>query len=414
MKFLHMADVHLGGWRDESLASLGIAAFAAAIDEALKHAVDFVIIAGDLYNTAVPAIDWIKASVIQLKRLQSANIPVYIIPGSHDYSPSGKTMLDVLEGAGLVKNVVRGKEHEGKLHLSFTIDKKTGAKLTGMLGKKNMLERSYYEALDHASLEQEKGFKIFLFHTALDELKPDDLGNMESNPISLLPKGFDYYAGGHVHIVAHTSLPGYNHVVYPGPTFPNSFSELEKLMHGGYYLYDDTSSEKSSSNSPKISYHPLLLKPVQKISIDCSGLSIEEVERKLRDEIKILQQQQKVSDALLLIRLSGTLKSGKTTDLPFAELFHIVREDGAYAVLKNTNALHASEFAEIVRECKPDTIEQEVIDEHIGQISVAGWDTEHEKAMMHTLLQALSAEKAEGETNTTYEQRLLADINLLQ
>ena len=33
------------------------------------------------------------------------NIEVYVIPGSHDFSPSGKTMLDVLENSGLVINV---------------------------------------------------------------------------------------------------------------------------------------------------------------------------------------------------------------------------------------------------------------------------------------------------------------------
>ena len=46
--------------------------------------------------------------------------------------------------------------------------------------------------LDLKNLEEEEGFKIFMFHTALTELKPKNLERMDSAPISLLPKGFDY------------------------------------------------------------------------------------------------------------------------------------------------------------------------------------------------------------------------------
>ena len=34
-----------------------------------------------------------------------------------------------------------------------------------------------------------------MFHTALTEFKPEELDSMESQPLSLLPKNFDYYAG---------------------------------------------------------------------------------------------------------------------------------------------------------------------------------------------------------------------------
>ena len=41
----------------------------------------------------------------EFKKLYDANIPCFIIAGSHDYSVSGKTFLDVLEHAGFCKNV---------------------------------------------------------------------------------------------------------------------------------------------------------------------------------------------------------------------------------------------------------------------------------------------------------------------
>ena len=176
MKFSHLADCHIGSWRDEKLNSLSTEAFVRALDISLQEQVDFILIAGDIFNTSLPAIEKLKTATKKLKEVKDHGIPVYIIPGSHDFSPSGKTMLDVLEHAGLFINVVKGTvTAENKLQLRFTVDLKTGAKITGLLGRKGSLERKYYETLDPTNIEQEDGFKIFLFHTALAELKPVEL-----------------------------------------------------------------------------------------------------------------------------------------------------------------------------------------------------------------------------------------------
>ena len=126
MKFAHMADVHIGSWRDPKLRDLSTEAFLKATLICVEQHVDFVLIAGDLFNTALPGIDNLKLVVKALRALRSQKIPVYIIPGSHDFSPSGKTMIDVLEEAGLVKNVVKGTVKDEKLFLKFTVDEKTG------------------------------------------------------------------------------------------------------------------------------------------------------------------------------------------------------------------------------------------------------------------------------------------------
>jgi len=175
MRFSHTADCHVGGHRDPRLKALTEQAFSKFIEESIEETVDFIIIAGDLFNTAIPGIDTLKFVVTELSKPKKQDIPVYAIPGSHDYSPSGKTMLDVLEQAGLLINVCRGTiTEEGKLKLAFTQDKKTGAKLTGVIGKRGMLDKHLYEELDH-SISEEPGEKIFLFHTALTELKPKHL-----------------------------------------------------------------------------------------------------------------------------------------------------------------------------------------------------------------------------------------------
>ena len=107
MKFAHTSDCHIGGWREEELKKVNLASFQLMIDTCIKEHVGFLLIAGDLFDTSIPQIDTIKEVANQLNRLKEENIDVYIIPGSHDHSPSGKTMIGVLEKAGLCHNVNR-------------------------------------------------------------------------------------------------------------------------------------------------------------------------------------------------------------------------------------------------------------------------------------------------------------------
>ena len=202
MKFAHIADCHIGSWRrDKILNSISKKYFIKAIDVMLDEKVDFVLIAGDLFDSAVPNIDSIKVVVEQLKRLKDNNISVYFIAGSHDFSPSGKTMLDVLEKADLGKNVFKYDKIDEKLKLNVFIENKTNTAIVGLLGKKGALEKKLYANLYKDHFKNIDGFKIFMFHSALDELKPSEMKEVEAMPITMLPEGFDYYAGGHVHIV---------------------------------------------------------------------------------------------------------------------------------------------------------------------------------------------------------------------
>ena len=234
MKFGHLADVHIGGWREEELKNLTIESFRKAIDICVNENVGFVLICGYLFNTSLPQIDLIKETASILNKLRENDIDVYIIPGSHDFSPSGKTMLDVLEEAGLVKNVMKFKDNK----LMFTTDK-TGVKLTGIYGRRSGLETLEYNNLEKKHLEDENGFKIFLFHTTLEEFKPEEFEKVQGQSYLTLPRNFNYYAGGHVHYLFDKNVAGYGKIVYPGPLFPNNFKELEELKFWRFCIIDD-------------------------------------------------------------------------------------------------------------------------------------------------------------------------------
>lgn len=398
MKYAHIGDCHIGSWVDPKMRHLNSEAFSRAVDKCIAEKVDFILLTGDLFNSSLPAIDSLKTTVKKLRSIKNHGIPAYIIPGSHDFSPTGKTMIDVLCEAELCINVVKGKVNENKLKLQFTVDPKTGAKITGMLGKKGMLEKTYYESLDNKEIEEEDGYKIFMFHTALTELKPKSLEKMDSAPVSLLPKGFDYYAGGHVHIVQESELEGYKKIVYPGPIFPNNFREIEELSRGGFYIVED--------DIPR--YVPIQIYNTHKILIKCDHKSVEAVRQELLSEIN----KHEFINTIVLIRLGGVLSSGKQSDLDFREIFELIYGKGAYFVMKNTSALASNELEEIkVNSGHADDIESTLIQEHIGQIKVKGMDIAKEEKLTKMLISMLENEKQEGERVYDFEARIVDDID---
>jgi DNA repair exonuclease SbcCD nuclease subunit len=310
-------------------------------------------------------------------------------------------MLDVLERAGLFTNIANKAEVvDDKLKLNFTIDKKTGAKITGMIGKKGGLEKEYYKRLEKESLEKELGYKIFMFHSALTEFKSKELSEMYSQPLSFFPKGFDYYAGGHVHEILFTQDKDYGWITYPGPLFPANFKELEKLERGGFFLVE------VEDGTTKVEFQPLQIYNIFKIIIDAENKTPEEVETEIYSKIK----GKEFNNTIVTIRVSGILKSGKPSDIKFKEIFNKLHDKSAYFVMKNTSALHTKEFEniKISTETAPD-IEDSIVKEHLQQIKIEGLDKEKEFLLVKELITFLNSEKDEGEKVMDFQQRIKQD-----
>tara|TARA_Y100000310_G_scaffold186269_1_gene186375 strand:+ start:28506 stop:29705 length:1200 start_codon:yes stop_codon:yes gene_type:complete len=392
MKFAHLADCHIGGWREPELKQLGIEHFRETINICIKENVGFILIAGDLFNTSLPNIDLIKEVADVLRRARDQNISIYIIPGSHDFSVSGKTMLDVLEKAGLVENVMKLKDN----NLDFTTDK-TNVKITGMYGKMGGLEKQDYLMLNKDSLEKEQGYKIFMFHALLSELKPKDLEKVDSYSLSLLPKNFNYYAGGHPHFIYNENHNGYGRVVYPGPLFPNNFKELEELKQGGFFIVD------TNKNGSK--YIDIKIKDVVSVKINANDKTIIEIENEIIENIK------DCDDKILTIRIEGVLKSGKLSDIRFRE---ITSKSKAYCILKNTNKLESQEFNEIkIDYGSIEEIENKILDKNIEEVKLKDLSKQEILDLSNKLMILFSKEKEEGETKIDFENRIIKDtLNL--
>ncbi|MFA6462106.1 MAG: exonuclease SbcCD subunit D [Candidatus Woesearchaeota archaeon] len=402
MKYAHLADLHLGSWRDQKMRDLSTQAFLKAIEQCEQQKVDFILFSGDLFNTSLPSLDTLKIVAKSLKELQEKNIPLYAIAGSHDFSPSGKTMLDVLENAGLLINVCKGGvDEQGNLQLKFTTDIRTGAKITGMLGKKGLLDKVYYQNLSLQNLEQEIGYKIFLFHTTLSELKPKHLEKMESQPLSFLPKGFNYYAGGHVHHPSRVDIEGYGTLTYPGALFPNNFSELEQYGKGGFYLINTNSSPQS------IEWVPLEIVPTIIFNLNCNHRSPIQVQKELENFFR----DKEVNNCLITIRLSGELENGHPTDIDFKILLEALYQKGAYFVMKNASQLEVQEYEEINLIEGGENVEEQLIQEHLQQIKL--FDREIELDLTRHLINSLNTSKKEGETVADFQKRVESEMNKL-
>lgn len=77
MKFAHLGDCHLGGWRQPELKELNFKSFQQAVKTCIKEKVDFILIAGDLFDSAYPPIETLKDTFGEFNKIKEAKIPVF-------------------------------------------------------------------------------------------------------------------------------------------------------------------------------------------------------------------------------------------------------------------------------------------------------------------------------------------------
>jgi exonuclease SbcD len=377
MKFAHLGDCHLGGWRQPELKELNFKSFQFAIKKCIQEDVDFVLIAGDLFDSAYPPIETLRDTFQELRKVKEADIPVFLIAGSHDYSVSGKTFLDVLDKAGFCKNVGVFDEKNDALILRPTIFENVA--IYGYPGKKAGLE---VDEIARIKLDDSPGFfKILMLHTTLK----DAIGSLPVKAVAheTLPR-VDYLALSHLHI-------NYckENRVYSGPIFPNSLSELEELQQGSFYIFENG----------KIRHETIKLKEVLVYYLEINNaLSATE-------EIITLLSSSNLQDKIIILKLSGVLEKGRNADIDFQKIEKYAREHGAFTFLKSTTRLHIPEA-----ELKDEFFDSSNLEQQIINNFEQAHPSKH-NVMIPSLIRALQIEKNEDEKSSVFEERLLGEVN---
>ncbi len=210
MKFIHTADIHLdsplsglAAYQDapaELLRTVTRDAFTRLVDVAIEEAVDFMVIAGDLYDGNWKDYNTGHFFCREMGRLNKAGIAVYLLYGNHDAES------EMTKKLSLPANV---HSFDSRKASSFRIE----ALKVALHG------RSYKEAatLDNLAssypVPMAGWLNIGVLHTALGGYAAH-ANYAPCTLAELVAKGYQYWALGHVH--EHAILQKDPWVVFPG------------------------------------------------------------------------------------------------------------------------------------------------------------------------------------------------------
>ena len=398
-----MSDVHLGFQKHESLQKIEQQVFEKILDQCISLKVDFILIPGDLFHVNIPEMRVQKFAFAKFRQVHDAGIPIYVVYGSHDFSPVSNSVIDLLTEVGYITKVTQAKSHnDGQISLKCLVDPKTRVKITGLSGLKVGQDREWYEKLDRDSLEAETGFKIFLFHGGISDMKTDSGMDGDQMPLSLLPKGFSYYAGGHMHKFNHQFFDGYSNVVYPGTPFAGYHADLEDNANGqkrGFVLVEFEDEVES------VDFVEIENTEYEVIEVDANNRKAESVNQELSEKTAEINVENKV----VIIKIQGELMSGKTADVDVSIVRDNLNAKEAIVVKINKNQLTSKEYS--ITEAKgsnKEEIETNVFSENIGQLKFDYPELLEESGikLATKLLRELGQSKLENEKNNEYVPRI--------
>lgn len=238
VKFIHGADIHIDspmvGLKSlpprifKRLQESTFQAFRSLVDKAITNRVDFVVLAGDLFdnqNRSVRAQVFLRK---EMERLAEEKIDVFLIHGNHDHMSGNWNQIE------LPSNVhVFGEQVEVK---SFTTENNAIVHLYGFsYSERHVYERKINEYERKAGAD----FHIGILHGNMEG--STDHGNYAPFQLNdLLEKEFHYWALGHIHKRA--ILNEEPAIIYPGNT--QGRNRKETGVKGCYLVELDESGSK--------------------------------------------------------------------------------------------------------------------------------------------------------------------------
>lgn len=283
IKFIHAADLHLGSiiQIDKKLPeniknefTRGIyKSFTRLCQTALKNEVDFVLLAGDVFDREARSVFAVKFFVDQCQLLADAGIPVYVIAGNHDPLDSRIDIFEFPENVHYLK--------EDTLDSKLFRDKEGNviARIFGQSYKYREMSDKVYEKIGEIT---DNYWNIALLHTQLEadnnRYLPCSISNLRK------VKGINYWALGHIHKTRILYQDKKTAIAYSG-MIQGRFPGEEGV--GGALLVELIPGE-----NPVINFMPLASLILKKIELNLQELNdplnLNELSRAVIDKAKTI------------------------------------------------------------------------------------------------------------------------------
>jgi exonuclease SbcD len=346
IKLLHLADLHIGmenHGRVDPASGLHsrlndyLARLDEAIDVGLQAGVDLVLIAGDVYKSRTPNPTHQREFAKRINRIRQAELPVVILTGNHDISPTAGRAhsIEIFDTLTIEGVTIADRP---RLHV---IETRSGPLQLialpwitrhALLTKEELRLASFLE-IEAMLLQRVDNF----LRTSAEQLDPDVPtvltihGTIDGATVGaerqvmlgrdlVLPRGMvalpgiDYVALGHIH--KHQSLGEHPPIVYPGSIERIDFGEEHEDK--GCVLVD------LSKGATRWRFHKLAARPFVTVAVDVRGSA--EPQARVATAI----EKRALRDAVVRVKVDATAEQAAL--LRTDEIQRQLEEAGVFAI----------------------------------------------------------------------------------
>ena len=274
MKFLHIADVHLGCTRYQ-LAESPRDFFDAWIDVLKRYAigeeVDFVIVCGDFFHKRSVPPETMDYAVEGLTMMLDAGIPVVAIEGNHDqkHTDSEFSWLRSLSKWGLVKLLEPVSENGNITYTPWDEAARKGGFID--IGRARIFGSDWYGASGNWAIpmlteavknnRRDGAFHILMLHTDVEGHQMHPIPALSIDALNQLKSAVDYVGLGHTH--KHYAID--NWAFNPGSIEITNISEFRETR-GAFVVEVDGANNINATHVED--YH---FRPFQQLAFQVTG-----------------------------------------------------------------------------------------------------------------------------------------------
>ncbi len=274
MKFLHIADVHLGCTRYQ-LPESPRDFYDAWVDVLRRYGidekVDFVLMCGDFFHKKSVPPETMNYAVEGLTMMQEAGIPVIAIEGNHDQRPTDNefSWLRSLSKWGLVKLLEPTKGEGGLTYAPWDDATRRGGYID--IGRARIFGSDWYGASGNVAIpmltraikasRREGAFHILMLHTDVEGHQVHPIPALSLAALSELKSAVEYVGLGHTH--KHYEID--NWAFNPGSIEVTNISEFRETR--GAFVVEIKDDNTFTSRHVDEYHH----RPFQQLSYDVAS-----------------------------------------------------------------------------------------------------------------------------------------------